>query len=462
MRRRVARAWVAAATGVVLSAVGMVDASAAANRAVGVAPASAATSGTQLWLRRYVGLSGSDNGARAVAASPTGKQVFVTGWSTGTNSYDDYATVAYNAVTGKRLWVQRRSAGYGSTAVAVAVSPGGATVFVTGYDAETSGNDVWATVAYNAATGQQVWIKSYASFGAQPTSVVASPTGKQVFVTGWSTTTYFGAQQYTTIAYNPATGKQLWVRNYSVSSGRASTAAAVAVSPSGSTVYVTGQGIPAGTGYADYATLAYSAATGTPLWSALYPTGGEAGAVSIAATGTQVFVTGSDNTGTYFKYGTLAYKAATGTRAWAEFYGRGSYDQPYSLTVSPAANEVVVTGRSSLNPDYGYQWATVAYSAATGTRLWAEIYTAGDLPYMTAFSPTGTKVYVTGGAASDTEYATVAYNAGTGKPVWAKTYTLVSPYGSTDYATALAIGPGGTVFVTGSSEGDYTTIAYQG
>jgi hypothetical protein len=53
--------------------------------------------------------------------------------------------------------------------------------------------------------------------------------------------------------------------------------------------------------------------------------------------------------------------------------------------------------------------------------------------------------------------------AGTGSQLWAKTYSVAAaPYGQTDYATSLAVGPGGTVYVTGYSEGDYGTVAYQG
>ena len=43
----------------------------------------------------------------AIAASPDGATVFVTGGSTGIGSANDYATVAYRAATGAQLWVSR-------------------------------------------------------------------------------------------------------------------------------------------------------------------------------------------------------------------------------------------------------------------------------------------------------------------------------------------------------------------
>jgi len=69
----------------------------------------------------------------------------VTGSSIGTNGAYDYATVAYNAATGARLWVKRYDGAGGARASSVAVSRTKGTVFVTGYSGE-SGD--YATIAY--------------------------------------------------------------------------------------------------------------------------------------------------------------------------------------------------------------------------------------------------------------------------------------------------------------------------
>ncbi len=321
------------------------------------------------------------------------------------------------AAPGSQLWGARFPAGGLEQEAALVVSPHGGTVFVTGTsDGRRTGTD-FATVAYSAGTGRQLWVSRYAGQvsgfdGANALAV--SSDGATVFVTG-NVQVRNSSDGYETIAYSVATGRQLWASRY-IGSGKGFGAAlAVAVSQAGGAVFVTGDSQGSTTGH-DYATVAYSAATGKQLWASRYSgylnRFDTATAVAVNPAGTEVFVTGTSTGRTISGYATVAYSAATGKQLWARRY-HGF--QANSVAVSPDGNTVYVTGTGSGSggPISGY--ATVAYSAATGRQLWASRYLVkGNVSggaFTVALSPAGTTVYVTGNIENHTTdaYATVAY-----------------------------------------------------
>src|SRR5262245_48805581 len=76
---------------------------------ISTSAASASPQGRKvLWKALYNGPLGTDaiDEARAVEVSPDGATVFVTGRSDG-DGYNDYATIAYDAETGAQLWLAR-------------------------------------------------------------------------------------------------------------------------------------------------------------------------------------------------------------------------------------------------------------------------------------------------------------------------------------------------------------------
>jgi outer membrane protein assembly factor BamB len=123
--------------------------------------------------------------------SPDGAAVFVTGQSPGSVTANDYATIAYDAATGAKLWVRRYNGPTNGEdgATALAVSPDGAAVFVTGYSAGSETSLDYATAAYDASTGAKLWSSRYngpANGIDFPIALAVSPDGAAVFVTGAS------------------------------------------------------------------------------------------------------------------------------------------------------------------------------------------------------------------------------------------------------------------------------------
>ena len=106
------------------------------------------SSGNQLWVSRYNGPVNSGDGAKAIALDSTGN-VYVTGYSFGSGTYTDYATVKYDT-DGNEVWAARYNGpgNHHDQAQAIAVDSSG-NVYVTG-DSMGSGTYFdYATIKYS-------------------------------------------------------------------------------------------------------------------------------------------------------------------------------------------------------------------------------------------------------------------------------------------------------------------------
>lgn len=440
------------------------------------APASAQPAlvppGGELWASIFDGHGGMDT-ARAVAVSPDGQMVFVTGATGVSTSNEDYATIAYNAATGTRVW-EKEYAGTGgiSGARAVAVSRDGSTVYVTGNSAGATSADDFATVAYRASTGSQLWVRRWAGPGASnddPAAIAVPAGGGTVLVTG--TSAHSGNVFAVTIAYNATTGASKWTRQLAGSG-----AAAMALSPGGRTVYVTG------TNGTFFTTIAYGVPAGTRKWVSRYRArttlGGDsriqAWSIAAAPGGSTVYVAGTAgnavrrNKGPGHDYATIAYRASTGAQLWVRRYNgtANRNDEAHSLAVAPGGNAVFVTG-ASLGTNGHFDYATVGYSSS-GARLWVARFndpgSDNAAAWVTRVSPDATTVYVTGSYETDlgSNLTTIAYNAATGAVKWNSTHD--SGFQHSTLAMALAPDASAVYICGGTTEfasSDFVTVAYQ-
>jgi DNA-binding beta-propeller fold protein YncE len=367
---------------------------------------------------------------------------------------------------GTRLWVERFNGGAkrSGAASAVAVSPDRSTVYVAGATTKTSGarGENYNTVAYNAATGAEIW---KARFPGSPRShplgapdIAVSPDGTRVFVTGELGDTGIAAS-YLVLAYNAVTGTQEWISDQE-NGQRIAGSLPVAVSPDSSTVFVTGN-----SGHF-YITIAFAAASGSRLWSTASPlirnVRHQADSIAVSPDGSQVFVTGAD--------GTVALDAATGAMRWQDIYKIRSQRHPDFLAVSPDSATVYVT---SSRGTIAAQIMTVAYNAVTGARLWRALYTgpgSGSGPSGIAVSPDGSRVFVTGSYSYVVRHTfanrlvTIAYAAPSGARLWTATYR--GPGDQDAFPVAIAVSPDGSrVFVIAAAkspnaESQFATASY--
>jgi sugar lactone lactonase YvrE len=246
-----------------------------------------------------------------------------------------------------------------AAASALAMSPDGATVYVTGAGRVSgSRQSEFAVIAYAAATGKKRWLRYYTKEPGGAESVTVSPDGKTVYATGSA------SSDALTVAYGAA-GTLKWSIRYKNPYAGVAAGSQIVAGPAGGVVYVGGVASNKA-GHSDVATFAYRAATGEQLWRDRYSVLASRGATNIAVTpgGRTVIVTGSRNNGNH-AYAMAAYNASTGGTRWTRL--APEYMFAAGLFIDPLGETMYVGGNR-----------TAAYSVADGTVLWMTSYTHGS------------------------------------------------------------------------------------
>lgn len=416
------------------------------------------------WVSRYNGPGNGIDEAFAVVCDAS-SNVYVTGSSMGSGSNFDYATVKYNSA-GQEQWSARYNgpANFIDAANAITVDAAG-NVYVTGISTGTTSFSDYATIKYNSS-GQEQWAARYngPSNGTDEAFSVAVDAAGNVYVTGQSlsATNY----DYATVKYN-SSGQQQWASRYNGPQNSIDNAAVVRVDGAGN-VYVTGSSTGSGSGL-DYATIKYNSA-GQEQWAIRYNGTNNGDDVpsdlALDALGNIYITGGSSGTGSSNDYVTIKYNSS-GQEQWNSRYnGTGNdNDVSFGLAVTSVYN-VYVTG-SSIGQGSATDYATVYYNSS-GVQQWVMRYNGpnntSDDASSVAVDAAG-NAFVTGASNSggtNLDYLTLKYNAA-GQQLWEQRYN--GPGNGVDAALSVCVDNSGNAFVTGNSQGsgsssDFATVKY--
>ncbi|MBK5306468.1 MAG: PQQ-binding-like beta-propeller repeat protein [Frankiaceae bacterium] len=373
----------------------------------------------------------------------------------------------------------------------VAASADGSRLFVSVIDEHHNADDPynspasWAVLGYDGATGEQRWLQSYQGPGGydRPNAIAASPDGSLVVATGGSYSAPLlqpGAERdLMTIAYDGATGRQLW-RTQSTGLVH-DVGTQVLLGRDGSEVYVVVNNLLDG-GDIDWAVVAYDARDGRQLWRTPYAGVGlgktdSPKSAALSPAGDLLYVTGeSGGTADYdADYATVAYALRgpdAGQQIWEQRYD--GVEQDLSDRAREVAvdvdGRVIVTGdslRSNGLNNVNMEYATVAYDGTTGRQLWASRYAGtqgGGLHFGTtlATSPSNRVAVVSGqsdAGGRDYDWATIAYDTETGAERWVQ--RLSTPQIQLEFATDTVISPDGTTAVLAGISGANNPTGYR-
>ncbi len=398
----------------------------------------------QAWIARHTLSPTGTNQAVAMALDRDGN-IIVSGHGNSTNGDFDYVALKYSP-NGSLLW-QARYAGTGDDQVRSMKVDGEGNTLLTG----TS-----ISVKYGT-NGVEKWTAPYGGRG-----VAVDPSG-DVYVTGFDET------NFATVKLHRDAGTNLWLRTDKVLPGqRGGDVSHVIAVNSESNVFVSGKVVCYSDPrfiYLNRRTLSYNTEGGL-RWEAGPDTLDVCAYFSVnmrtlAVTASGEVIEAGELSEAIF----IRKLSAAGDVLW----NVSLYSQPIRLGILKSATTdnygfVYVAGYAF---DHFQSYFAIQKLHPSGTNMWLATYTAGPgikSANVISFDDVG-NVYATGqtpGPNTGNDYTTIKYSP-SGQELWVQRYD--GPAHGDDVATAIAVAPDGSVYVTGWSTTssnliEITTIKY--
>ncbi len=419
------------------------------------------------WDARFNGNANYNDEGRSIITDNTGN-IYVTGFSFNLGSFEDFTTIKYNS-EGIAQWTSfYNGSGNSIDKASCIATDNSGNVYVSGYTTGTGSSFDYATVKYNSA-GLQQWSAVYNGQGSAVDFVTALTTDNSgnVYVTGQSYGGFITQYDIVTIKYN-SDGVQQWISRFNGSGGSNDIGTSLSVDNSGN-VIVVGQSFESNSSSYDYITIKYNS-SGDVLRISYYDGPGNgidlATAVKTDNAG-NIFVTGySRGTSSQYDIATVKYNPE-GVEQWVSRHnGAANGNDGATGIVLDNAGNIFVTGYSGISGS-NYDIAILKYDSS-GIRQWLRSYngTANQNDSSTSIAVDNQgNICVTGycnvsGTAKD--FVTLKYST-IGNLQWLAVYNGSSS--EDDVAYSAAFDQNGDVYVTGKttvpgSTTDILTLKY--
>jgi hypothetical protein len=224
--------------------------------------------GTVNWAKKYNGNQNAEDNAVALVLDNTASNVFVGGYGFRLGGVQDYVTIKYSAANGDSLAAATYNGPVSSTDQMTNMAIDNSNnIYVTGFSSGSGTGYDYATIKYNSNLAQQ-WVQRTTNAGNElPYGIALDNAASNVFVTGSSFLSGQG-YDYLTISYSFA-GTFNWEKRENGTANTNDYASSIAVF-SNDQIYVTGSANFSGSGIVFY-TLRYSAISAVEPISNLIP-----------------------------------------------------------------------------------------------------------------------------------------------------------------------------------------------
>jgi uncharacterized delta-60 repeat protein len=442
------------------------------------------TSGAELWRQVINGTANGNDQALAVTVDALAN-VVAAGFSTNTDTGDDFTVVKFDGVSGAELWRQVINGTIltGSDVALAVTVDGWGNVIAAGRTANTGTGGDFTVIKFDGVSGAELWRQVINGTGIAPFDVALAVAvdGNGDVIAAGSTQHIGNPADFTVVKFDGVSGAELWRQVINGTGIAPIDEARTVIVDSAGDVVAAGFITNIGTGSDFFTVIKFDGTSGAELWrqeiNGTAGFGNVANAVAVDAAGNVVAAGRTANTGTLHDFTVIKFDGASGAELWRQIFDGGGgtenrIDEARAVTVD-AAGDVLAAGsirRANDFRDLRADFIVVKFDGGSGSELWRQVFdtivaNSVDVANATAVDGAGNVLAAgfIGGFVSD--FIVVKFDGGSGSELWRQVINSIA--NASDQANAVATDAAGGVVAAGFTENsgtgrDFTVVKFDG